>query len=126
MSKRGARFIKGSRKRRRCGGLSRLLHTSCTLLLFLPGLTACAERTHAGQDAASRTTPCGSTRCERASEICVEYAPIGPGSSFECAPVPEGCERDRSCDCVGATLCAGNCHDEPEENTVLCYYAEYQ
>lgn len=52
-------------------------------------------------------TPCGPSglTCDAATEVCVAQTPIGPAIVYDCLPVPEGCEEDRSCGCAGAVLC---------------------
>ena len=72
---------------------------------------------------AGGSTQCGMIICDPTTEICVESGPIGPTSAFDCVAVPPGCEGNRTCACVGATLCTGtfdSCFDSPAANTVLC------
>ena len=58
--------------------------------------------------ASSTPTPCGpALSCDTASEVCVAREPVGPAIIYACAPVPAGCESDRSCRCAGASLCQG-------------------
>ncbi len=74
-------------------------------------------------DAPPLRTACGEMTCLRATEICVyrfEFGPVGPP---KCEPVPEGCEDDRSCDCVGDALCttiASECHNSDGDNAIRC------
>jgi hypothetical protein len=77
-----------------------------------------------GVDAPS-TTGCGTgPPCDFATEICVVSTPVGPGEAYDCVAVPAGCTGDRTCDCVGDTLCTGTfdtCTDRPATaNTVAC------
>jgi hypothetical protein len=54
------------------------------------------------------STPCGpASSCDTVSEMCVAREPVGPPIVYACAPVPAGCESDRSCRCAGASLCQG-------------------
>jgi hypothetical protein len=54
----------------------------------------------------STPTPCGpELSCDTATQVCVADEPVGPAIVYACEPVPAGCERDRSCRCVGASLC---------------------
>jgi|SRR6185295_1701752 len=73
-------------------------------------------------DAATGSTPCGDgLECDRQTEVCVRHAG-GPGFSYACEAVPEGCETDRTCACVAATLCSGayeECIDQGD-NSVSC------
>ena len=73
----------------------------------------------------STPTPCGPTlTCDRATEVCVAREQGGPGVIHSCEPVPTGCESDRSCRCVGASLCqppSSTCEDiGPNSITCLC------
>ncbi len=74
-------------------------------------------------------TPCGPGQnerfCETATEVCVRSGPFGPHEFWSCVPVPEGCEADRTCACMGETLCSGptplsRCGDSPHPNTIIC------
>jgi hypothetical protein len=71
----------------------------------------------------SSGTPCGAGRCG-AGEVCVVFGPFGPGGfSRTCHPVPAGCELDRTCGCLSATLCQEPhvCHDvEAPGDVILC------
>jgi hypothetical protein len=55
-------------------------------------------------------------------QICVvnkEEAPVGQ----ECKALPRKCASDRTCACVGTSVCVGVynlCHDYPADNTVVC------
>jgi hypothetical protein len=43
--------------------------------------------------------------------------------TYTCQPLPGGCASDRSCGCVGATLCTGtfdHCSNNPAPNTITC------
>lgn len=69
------------------------------------------------------TTPCGSTSCKTASEVCVQL--LGLKASYACRPVPPQCGRDRSCACLGSRVCSGGayvmCTDvKSAPNTVSC------
>jgi hypothetical protein len=86
-------------------------------------------RAEAGRDLGAKAdlvakTSCGpSLACAAATEICVESGPVGPGSTFACKPVPAGCTANRTCACVGGTLCTGafdTCHDVNTPNTIYC------
>lgn len=52
-------------------------------------------------------TPCGplGLTCDAETEICIARTPVGPAIVHGCAPVPRGCEEDRSCGCAGAGAC---------------------
>ncbi|HEV8323906.1 MAG TPA: hypothetical protein VG389_19975 [Myxococcota bacterium] len=88
----------------------------------------------AGTDAGPAWFACGpSLQCNADVAICVEYHdgllgdPQPP--TYECRPVPPGCESDRTCACVGfgggsATVCNGYfwmCQDGTEPDTVECW-----
>ncbi len=68
-------------------------------------------------------TPCGLTlSCDTATEVCVAREQGGPGVFYSCEPVPTGCESDRTCRCVAATLCqppSTTCTDTGL-NTITC------
>ncbi|MFN0246435.1 MAG: hypothetical protein ACKV2T_05980 [Kofleriaceae bacterium] len=52
---------------------------------------------------------CGSSSsCNVDTEVCVGNGPIGPSVQHACQPVPSGCENDRTCDCLAASLCPPN------------------
>ena len=76
------------------------------------------------------TTPCGPAglTCRRDTEVCVARSPIGPAIVWSCQPVPSGCEKDRSCACAGASLCAEpfDLCTEQAENQLGCECAECQ
>ena len=66
---------------------------------------------------------CGTETCDVATQLCVTRTPVGPGQSFTCEPVPAGCQTDRSCACVQATVCTGGfstCTDSADPDTVVC------
>jgi hypothetical protein len=70
-------------------------------------------------------TPCGAgdLSCNEATEICVVNTPVGPGEQVSCMPLPAGCATDRTCGCVGATLCVGSfdvCSERAAPNTIAC------
>jgi hypothetical protein len=71
----------------------------------------------------SSQIPCGPTlSCDTASEVCVAGVQGGPGLFHACEPVPTGCEADRSCRCVGASLCqrpSDTCTDNGP-NSIAC------
>ncbi len=74
-----------------------------------------------GSETGAELTPCGVRPCDSATEICVERAEGGP-SIRDCEPVPAGCEADRTCACVGETLCTvglAECTDV-DANVVFC------
>jgi hypothetical protein len=48
---------------------------------------------------------CGTMTCNPDVEVCVGVGPIGPSIDHACEPIPTGCANDRSCDCVGESLC---------------------
>ena len=48
---------------------------------------------------------CGTTTCDVTTEVCVGTGPIGPSVDHSCEPIPDGCEHDRTCDCVSSSLC---------------------
>ena len=52
-------------------------------------------------------TPCGPSGliCRTDTEVCVARTPVGPAIVYECEPVPQGCDQDRSCACAGVALC---------------------
>ena len=50
-------------------------------------------------------TSCGPESCDRANQICVSCECGGP-TSFSCEPIPAGCQAERTCSCLAATLCA--------------------
>lgn len=69
-------------------------------------------------------TPCGPNglACDAATEVCVARQPVGPGIAYSCEPVPAGCASDRTCGCVGQTLCQGSfdvCSDSGQ-NQIIC------
>jgi hypothetical protein len=68
-----------------------------------------------------RMTPCGTTSCDRDTQICVEGNFGGP-TRIECRPVPAGCESRRTCDCVAATYCTTGLAmcSNVDENHVFC------
>lgn len=66
--------------------------------------------------------PTDDLQCEFTTSVCVIETPVGPAMRSSCQPVPTGCEADRSCDCVGATLCQAPfdlCQDGAD-NQVTC------
>src|SRR6266516_2632461 len=69
----------------------------------------------------STATPCGpELSCDSASQICVRREHGGPGVFYACEAVPSGCESDRSCGCVRASLCPfDTCQDEGP-NSISC------
>ena len=74
-------------------------------------------------DAGPDMTACGTTVCERASQICVISTPVGPAETYACQDVPAACESDRRCACAGSTLCSGSfdvCSDGADDNTIVC------
>jgi hypothetical protein len=74
-------------------------------------------------------TPCGpQLTCDSQNEICVSRGPAGPSVTYSCDPVPIGCEVDRSCACVGTTLCQpifDTCRDIGP-NEIFCECVECQ
>jgi len=75
----------------------------------------------AGEADASTGTPCGDMMCDPATEICFECACGGP-TSISCVPVPEACDEDRTCTCIGPELCTSGlmeCSDT-SDNHVFC------
>lgn len=82
-----------------------------TVGLSLLSVLACGGDDAADIDSAppdapsSAMTGCGDLSCDRATSVCVSCECGGP-TSFTCEPIPEGCESDRTCDCLAATLCA--------------------
>ena len=94
------------------------------IIVFAMFVAACGgDGGTPGPDAPS-STGCGTgPPCNYATEICVISTPVGPGESYACQPLPAGCDDDRTCGCVGATLCTGafdTCTDRIPENTVAC------
>ena len=84
---------------------------------------AAAPDAHPAPDAPPLRTPCGMMSCDRATQICVRRFGLGPIGPPTCERVPEGCEGDRSCDCVGEALCtdiSNVCIDVDADNTVHC------
>jgi hypothetical protein len=73
--------------------------------------------------------PCGSKTCS-GTEMCVERGTGvdgGGGSSFECAPYPDACKSNWTCDCVKGHLppsCflapVGGCKDTPFPVRLTC------
>ena len=119
------------------------LVTVCALLLAAAVAGACMEdgrlRDHASAEGDSTLvaagseypskTPCapGQTDrfCNSATEVCVKSGPYGPHEFWSCVPVPEGCERDRTCACLGERVCRkhtplSRCGDSPHPNTIIC------
>jgi hypothetical protein len=88
------------------------------------GGTVAARTSCCAACAPSAGTPCGPGLTCNASEICVVFGPFGPGSfSRTCEPVPAGCDLDRTCGCVSATLCPAPhvCRDvEAPGDVILC------
>lgn len=74
---------------------------------------------------ASATTACGVEgdlqECDRATEICVERE-VGAGRTYQCEPLPDGCDADRTCGAC-SEVCgapADTCDDLDADNTLLC------
>jgi hypothetical protein len=76
-----------------------------------------------------RPTPCGpDLSCDSMTQICVSRGPVGPSVVYACAPVPPGCELDRTCGCAGASLCQppfDTCQDT-DRNEIFCECVECQ
>jgi len=77
-----------------------------------------------GSDGASGMTLCPPTddlNCTASTEVCVVTGPFGPTNMSSCEAVPAGCEKDRTCSCVAASLCnATDTCSEPADNTIFC------
>jgi len=75
-------------------------------------------------DRKDKGTPCGPSGlvCDTQTEVCVARTPVGPAIVYECQPVPQGCESDRSCGCAGAALCQDPFHvcTELGANQIQC------
>jgi len=72
---------------------------------------------------ATRCAPTEGLYCDSATQICVVKGPVGPANTSSCQPVPSGCEGDRTCGCVAATLCEApfdTCSPGEVENAVFC------
>ncbi len=88
------------------------------------------ESTMAGGDAQEATrTECGPERtCDAKREVCVHKGEFGHQEFYGCQLVPPGCEDDRSCACMGSTVCKApfeRCHDSAAANAVACE-SQYQ
>jgi len=104
----------------------RRAHTGVVLLLGV--LAACSVDTVVGRGSSDAPpvldgtpTACGPQVCDRAREICVINRALQ--DEYVCAPVPQGCEADRSCSCVATVVCTAiytACTDAPEDNRVVC------
>lgn len=72
-------------------------------------------------DGAINQTSCGSLKCNKIAEVCViNEAQL---KSYVCKSVPTGCEKKRTCACLGASVCTGVfklCVDNKADNTVTC------
>jgi hypothetical protein len=53
--------------------------------------------------------------CVRGCEVCVLR-----GTAYGCVKLPQGCDTDRSCNCVASLCGAATCTDEGHDNTVIC------
>ncbi len=108
------------------------------LLLIIASASACADDPEprdagptpdasdldaASADADTSLTPCGpSLECDRTLDVCVIRGPVGPGFTYTCEPVPNGCDLDRTCDCIAFTYCVDafdTCTDG-DDNTITC------
>lgn len=67
-------------------------------------------------------TPCGPTlSCDATREVCVRYESWT--TTYKCAPLKPGCEQDRSCNCLGKSVCDSLyniCHQTSAPNTLAC------
>lgn len=115
----------------------------CALLLAAPVAGACVDDGRLRHDAPLERdtalatdpsefppkTPCGPEQterfCDTAREVCVRTGPFGPHEFWSCVPVPEDCEEDRTCACLGEKLCIGHstlsrCGESRHPNTIIC------
>ena len=53
---------------------------------------------------------CGDQVCDEDTQVCVHVTSMMI-DRWECRPVPEGCEADRTCACLGDTCSPGPCFD---------------
>lgn len=71
---------------------------------------------------ASAITHCGSKQCNAATEICVvDVQQLGP--VYNCRAVPSSCTSNRSCACVGSSVCLRPyvlCSNNVAPNVVSC------
>jgi hypothetical protein len=67
-------------------------------------------------------TKCGPTlSCDATKEVCVRNESWT--TTYKCAPLPQGCDKDRSCACVGKSACDSLysiCGNNAAPNTVSC------
>jgi len=117
----------------RCSlGYSRRMRRSAIrLFVLVVFISACGDDDGASADAnpnapdaLSVETLCPPTddlRCESATQVCVVAGPFGPTNTSSCEAIPRGCEADRSCACLAATLCnpTDTCTDTAG-NTIYC------
>ncbi len=115
-------------QRRCCGrtyrvGLPYSRDPSCNEYDSLPGLIAYSNSvTLATPDPCEGKTPCGpKLSCDAATEVCVRHESWT--TSYKCAPLTQGCETDRSCGCLGKTVCDKLfiCHATSAPNTLSCF-----
>lgn len=89
------------------------------------GCAECERQCFSSYDSCATTArlqPCGDNLCDRATHVCVVR------SAFQvveiCVEVPERCQRDRNCACLGADVCdtpTETCADDERfENQVTC------
>lgn len=84
------------------------------------GTSGAGSTSGASGGSSDGTSTGGSSAESSASGTSVERAEGGP-SIRGCEPVPKGCEADRTCACVGETLCTvglAECTDV--DNLVFC------
>jgi hypothetical protein len=75
-------------------------------------------------DAAPQPVACGPDGlvCDRTTQVC--RGNRAHLLTYECVPVPDGCQDNRGCACVGAELCVDPftiCSmDPPADDTIYC------